>query len=56
MIKNAHDNSGDSDHWVKKIPCRRKRQLVPISCLENSMDRGACWTIQSMGLQRLGHN
>ena len=26
------------------------------SCLENPMDRGACWTIQSMGLQRVGHD
>jgi len=26
------------------------------SCLENSMGRGAWWAIQSMGLQRAGHN
>ena len=26
------------------------------SCMENSMDRGAWRTIQSMGLQRVGHN
>ena len=27
------------------------------SCPENSMDRGACWaTVQSTGLQRVGHN
>ena len=26
------------------------------SCLENSMDRGAWWTIQFMGLQRVGYN
>ena len=26
------------------------------SCLENPMDRGAWWTIQSMGLQRLRHD
>ena len=27
-----------------------------ISCLENSMDRGAWWAIQSMGLQRVRHD
>jgi len=26
------------------------------SCQENSMDRGAWWVIQSMGLQRVGHD
>ena len=26
------------------------------SCLENPMDRGAWWALQSMGLQRVGHN
>ena len=26
------------------------------SCLENSMDRGAWWGLQSMVLQRVGHD
>ena len=26
------------------------------SCLKNPMDRGAWWAIQSIGLQRAGHN
>ena len=26
------------------------------SCLENSMDRGAWWAIQSMGPQRIRHD
>ena len=26
------------------------------SCLENSMDGGACWATQSMGLQRVRHD
>ena len=26
------------------------------SCLENSMDRGTWWAIQSMGSQRAGHD
>ena len=29
--------------WVGMIPWRRKWQATPISCLENSMDRGAWW-------------
>ena len=31
------------DPWVGKIPWKRKGQLTPIFCLENSMDRGAWW-------------
>ena len=30
--------------------------LLQYSCLKNSMDRGAWWDIQSMGLQRVGHD
>ena len=26
------------------------------SCRQNSMDRGACWAIQSMGLQKVRHD
>ena len=29
------------DPWVRKIPWRRKRLPTPVSCLENTMDRGA---------------
>ena len=29
------------DPWVRKIPWHRKWQPTPVSCLENSMDRGA---------------
>ena len=31
--------------WVGKIPWRRERQATPVFCLENSMDRGAWWSI-----------
>ena len=41
-----HRRSG-FDPWVRKIPWRRKWQPTPVSCLENSMDRGA-WRLQSM--------
>ena len=29
------------DHWLRRIPCRRKWWPIPVFCLENSMDRGA---------------
>ena len=45
------------DPWVGKIPWRRKRQLTPVSLPGESHG----WTeepggLQSMGLQRVGHN
>ena len=39
--------------WIGKIPWRRKQQPIPYSCLENPMNRGVLWAIQSMGLQEL---
>ena len=39
------------DPWVRKIPWRRKWQPTPVSCLENSMDRGTWHATQSMGSQ-----
>ena len=35
------------DPWVGKIPWRRKWLPAPVSCLENSMDRGACQAVCS---------
>ena len=29
------------DPWVRKIPWRRKWQSLPVSCLENPMDKEA---------------
>ena len=47
---------GGEDTLQKEImPWRRKLCPIPVSCLENSMDRGACW-LQSMWLQRVGHD
>ena len=39
------------DPWVGKIPWRRKWQLTPISCLGNSMDRGA-WRVIVYGVTK----
>ena len=51
---------------VKNVPARQIPRLgrspgegngnpLQYSYLENSMNRGAWWAIQSMGLQRIGH-
>ena len=33
----------ECDPWVGKIPWRRDGSPLQYSCLENSMERGACW-------------
>ena len=43
------------DPWVGKIPGGGNGNPFQYSCLENSMDREP-GGIQSMGLQRVGHN
>ena len=46
MVKNPPVNAGDKrlgfDPCVRKIPWRRKWQRIPVSYLENSMDREGC--------------
>ena len=39
-----------------KSPGEGNDNPLQYSCLENSMDRGAWWAIQSMGSQRVGHD
>jgi len=39
-----------------RSPGEGNRNPRQYSCLENSMDGGAWWTIQSMGLQKVGHD
>ena len=63
MVKNPPVNAGDArdvdsipglgDPWIGKIPWRREWQPTPvISCLENSMDRGAWWaTVHSVAAE-----
>ena len=41
------------DLWVRKIPWRREWQSTPISCLENSVDRGG---LQSQEWETVGHD
>ena len=42
--------------WVGKTPGEGYGNPLQHSCLGNSMDRGAQWAAQSMGLQRAGHD
>ena len=39
-----------------RSPGEGNGNLLQYSCLENSMNRGAWWAIQSTGLHRVGHN
>ena len=44
--------------WVRSVDPENplEKRLAPHSCLENSMDRGAWWTGQSMDSQSAGHD
>ena len=46
-VGNPPANAGDMrrgfDPWVRKIPWRRKWQLIPVFLPKNSTDRGAWW-------------
>ena len=44
------------DHWVRKIPCRRKWEPVPVFLLEKSHGEKKPGGLQSMGSQELGHD
>ena len=50
-------NAGDlgSVPGLGRSPGEGHGNPLQYSCLENSMDRGAC-RLQSMGLQRVGHD
>ena len=55
MVKNPPANAGDArdrgfNSWVRKI-----RNVIPLhySCLENPMDRGAWWAMESQSQTRL---
>ena len=60
MVKNLPANAGDardagSIPGSGKSPGIENGNPLQYSCLENSMDRGACG-LQSMGLQRVEHD
>ena len=61
MVKNLPANAGDprdsgSIPGLQRSPGIGNGNPLQSSCLENPMDRGAWWTIQSEGSQSVGHN
>ena len=57
LVKNQPAKAGDvgSVPGSGRCPGEGNGNPLQFSCLENSMDRGA-GLLQSMGLQRVGHN
>ena len=61
VAKNSPANAGDARDmgsipgWGRS-PGEGNGNLLQYSSLENPMDRGAWGGLQSMGLQRVGHN
>ena len=58
MVQNSPDNAGDMGLTPGLGRPLREGNGNPLqySCLGNSIDRGAWWATQSMGLQRVGHD
>ena len=61
VVKNPPSNAGDTGDVGSipesgRFPGEANGNLLQYSCLENSMERGAWWAIQSMGSQRAGHD
>ena len=56
--KESACNAGDPDliPELGRSPGVRNSNPLQFSCLENSMDRGAWWAIQSMGSQTFVHD
>ena len=57
-VKASACNAGDlgSIPGSGRSPEEGNGNPLQYSCLENPMDRGAWWAIQSMGSQRVGHD
>ena len=61
MVKNPPANVGDVKRcgfnpWVGKIPWRRAWQLTPVFLPGESHGQRSLEGLQSMGLQRVGHD
>ena len=61
VVKNPPSNAGDTGDVglipeSGRFPGEANGNPLHYSCLENSMERGAWWAIQSMGSQRAGHD
>ena len=61
VVKNRPASAGDARDaglipGSGRSPREGNGNPVHYSCLENTMERGAWWATQSMGLQRVGHD
>ena len=58
VVKNLPANAGDSGliPGLGRSPREGNGSLLQFHSLENSMDRGAKWAVQSKGSQRVGHS
>ena len=61
VVKNLPANAGDVRDsslfpGLGRFPGGGHGNPLQYSCLENVMDRGAWWAIQSIGLHRVGHD
>ena len=58
LVKYLPANEGDTSSipGLGRSPGGGNGNPLQYSCLENLVDRGARWTTQSMGSQRVGHN
>ena len=58
VVKNMPTNAEDhgSIPGSGRFTADRNGSPLQYSCLENSMDRGACCGLQSVRLQRVGHD
>ena len=61
VVKNLPANAGDVRDsslfpGLGRSPGGGHGNPLQYSCLENVMDRGAWWAIQSIGLHRVGHD
>ena len=61
LVKNSVANAGDARDTglipgLGRSPGGGNGNPAQYSCLENSMDRGPWWGLQSMGSQRIGHD
>ena len=59
VVKSLLANAGDirdmgSIPRLERFPEGRHNNLLQYSCLENPIERGACWAIQPIGSQRVG--
>ena len=58
VVKNLPANAGDTSSipGLERSPGEGNVNPFQYFCLENPMDRGACWAMVHGGLKRVGHH